>query len=62
MGAGYFILLDLIAFKISHIPSNGRAITTKIEHQLKLLQLPRFDDRSLTMARVITNYQKLMTT
>ena len=62
LGGGDFILCGLIAFKICHMPSYGWAIITKIVHQLKLMQLSRFDDRSPTMARVITIYQKLMTT
>ena len=61
LGGGDFILCGLIAFKICHMPSYGWAIITKIVHQLKLMQLSRFDDRSPIMARVITIYQKLMT-
>ena len=44
------------------MPSYGWAMITKIVHQLKLLQLPKFHDRSPTMARVIAIYQKYMTT
>ena len=33
-----------------------------IVHQLKLLKLSKFDDRSPTMARIIAMYQKHMTT
>ena len=44
------------------MPSYGWAMITKIVHQLKLLQLPRFDDPSPTMDRVIAIYQKLKTT
>ena len=44
------------------MPSYGWAMITKIVHQLKLLQLSKFDDRSPTMARVIAIYQKYMTT
>ena len=62
LGGGDFILCGLIAFKICHMPSYGWAMITKIVHQLKLFQLSRFDDLSPTMARVITIYQKLMTT
>ena len=62
LGTGDFILSGLKAFKICHMPSYGWAMITKIVHQIKLLQLSRFDDRSPTMARVITIYQKLMTT
>ena len=61
LGAGDFILRGLITFKISGMPSYGWAMVTKIVHQRKLLQLFRFDDRSLSMARVITIYQKHMT-
>ena len=56
LGAGDFILFGLIAW------SHKCAMISKIVHQLKLLELSRFDDRSRTMARVITIYQKLMTT
>ena len=61
VGVGDFILCGLIAFKICHMPNYGWAMITNIVHQLKLLQLSRSDDRSPTMARVITIYQKLMT-
>ena len=50
-----FILRALITFKICHIPSSGWAMVTKIIHQLKLLQLSKFDDRSPTMALVVDN-------
>ena len=59
LGGGDFILCGLITFKICHIHSYGRAMITKTVHQLKLLQLSRFYDRSPTMARIITIYQKL---
>ena len=62
LGAGDFILRGLMAFKICHMPGYGWAMIAKIVHQLKLLQLSRFYDRSSTMPRVITVYQKLMTT
>ena len=62
LDAADLILRGLIAFKICHMPSYGWAMITKIVHQLKLLQLPRFNDGSPIMARVITIYQKLMTT
>ena len=62
LGAGDFILRGLITFKICHMPSYGCAMVIKIVHQLKLLQLSRFYDRSPTMARVIPIYQKHMTT
>ena len=52
----------LITFKICHMPSYGWTMVTKIIHQLKLLQLSKFDDRSVTMAGVIVIYQKHMTT
>ena len=54
LDAADFILCGLIAFKICHRPSYGWAMITKIVHELKLLQLPRFDDGSPTMAWVIT--------
>ena len=44
------------------MPSYGWTMITKIVHQLKLLQFSRFDNRSPTMAGVITIYQKLMIT
>ena len=50
LGADDFILRGHIVFKIFHVPSYGWAMATKIVHQLKLLQLSRFDDRSPTMA------------
>ena len=50
LGAGDFILRGLIAFKICHMPSYGWAMITKIVHQLKLLQLSKSDDLSLTIA------------
>ena len=62
LGAGDFILSGLIAFKIFHKPSYEWAVATKTVHQLKFLQLSKFNDRSPTMARVIANYQKHMTT
>ena len=62
LGAGDFILRVLIAFKICHMLSYGWAMITKIVHQLTLSQLSEFDDRSLTMARVIAIYQNNMTT
>ena len=40
----------------------GDFILRDIVHQLKLLQLSKFDDRSPIMARIIVIYQKLMTT
>ena len=54
LGGGDFILCGLIAFKICHMPSYGWAMITKTVHDLKLLQLSRFDDGSPTMAWVIT--------
>ena len=62
LGAGDFILSGLIAFKIFHKPSYEWAVATKTVHQLKFLQLSKFNDRSPTMARVIAIYQKHMTT
>ena len=62
LGAGDFILRALLPFKICGMPGYGWAMVTKIVHQLKLLQSFRFDDRSSSMARVITIYQKHMTT
>ena len=50
-----FILRALITFKICHMPSSGWAMVTKIIHQLKLLQLSKFDDRSPIMALVVDN-------
>ena len=62
LGAGDFMLGGLITFKIFHKPSYEWAVVTKTMHQLKFLQLPKFNDRSPTMARVIAIYQKHMTT
>ena len=53
LGAGDFTLFGLITFKICHMPSYGWAMVTKNVHQLKLLQLSRSDDRSLTMAQLL---------
>ena len=61
LGAGDFILRGIISFKICHRSSYGWAMVTKIVQQLKLLQLSKFNDHGLTMARVITIYQKHMT-
>ena len=58
LGAGDLILSVLIAFKICHMPSYGWAMISKVVHQLRLLQLSKFDDSSPTMARVIAIYQK----
>ena len=54
LGGDDFILCGIIAFKIFQMPSYKWSMTSKIVHQLKLLQLSRFDDRSPTIARVIT--------
>ena len=62
LGVGDFILGGLIAFKISHMPSYGWVMITKILYQLKLLQFSKFDDCTLTMDRVIGICQKHMTT
>ena len=61
LGAGDFKLRGLIIFKICHMSSCGWAMVTKIVHQLKLLQLSKFNDHGPTMARVIAIYQKHMT-
>ena len=61
LGAGDFVLHGLIIFKTCGMSSYGWAMVTKTVHQLKLLQLFGFDDRKLSMARVITIYQKHMT-
>ena len=62
LGAGDFIFRGLIAFKTCLMPSYVWAMVTKIVHQLKLFQFSKFDERSLTMGRVIAIYQKHMTT
>ena len=62
LGADDCILRGLITFKTCGMPSYGWAMVAKIVHQLKLLQLFRSDDRSPSMARFITIYQKHMTT
>ena len=62
LGAGGFILSGLITFKIFHKPSYEWAVVTKTVHQLKFLQLSKFNDHSPTMARVTAIYQKHMTT
>ena len=62
LGAGDFILSGLITFKIFHKPSYEWAVVTKTVHQLKFLQLSKFNDRRPTMARVNAIYQKLMAT
>ena len=53
LGAGDFTLLGLIIFKICYMPSYGWAVVSKNVHQLKLLQLSKFDDRSPTMAQLL---------
>ena len=62
LGTGDFILGGLITFKIFHKPTYEWAVVTKTVHQLKFLQLSKFNDRSPTMAQVIAVYQKHMTT
>ena len=62
LGVGDFILGGLKTFKICHKPSYEWAVVAKTVHQLKFLHLPKFNDRSPTMARVIAIYQKHMTT
>ena len=57
-GAGDFILGGLVTLKICHKPSYEWTVVTKTVHQLKFLQLSKFNDRSPTMARVIAIYQK----
>ena len=61
LGAGDFILRGIISFKICHWSSYGWAMVSKIVQQLKLLQLSKFNDHGLIMARVITIHQKHMT-
>ena len=62
LGAGDFILGGLITFKICHEPSYEWVVVTKTVHQLKFMQLSKFNDRSPTMPRVTAIYQKHMTT
>ena len=62
LGAGDFILRGLITFKICDTPSYGWTVVTKIGHQLRILHLFRFDDRSPSIVLVITIYQMHMTT
>ena len=47
LGAGYLTLDGLITFKICH---NEWTAVTKTVHQLKFLQLSKFNDRSSAMA------------
>ena len=61
LGAGDFILRGIMTFKICHLSSYAWAMVTKIVHQLKLLQLSRFNDHGPTMAWVIAIYRKHMT-
>ena len=61
-GAGDFILGGLVTLKICHKPSYEWTVVTKTVHQLKFLQLPKFNDRRPTMAQVNAIYQKLMAT
>ena len=58
--AGNLILGGLITFKIFHKPSYVWAVITKTVHQLKFLQLSKFNDSSPNMARIIAIYQKCM--
>ena len=62
LGAGDFILGGLITFKICYKPSYESTVVTKTVHQLKFLQLSKFNDGRPTMARVNAIYQKLMAT
>ena len=48
--AGNLILGGLITFKIFHKPSYVWAVITKTVHQLKFLQLSKFNDSSPNMA------------
>ena len=59
--AGDLILGGLITFKICHKSSYEWVVITKTVHQLKFLQLPKFNDRGPTMARIIAIYQKHIT-
>ena len=61
LGAGDFIPRGIITFNIFRMSSFGWAIVTKIMHQLKLLQLSKFNEHGPTMAGVIEIYQKHMT-
>ena len=62
LGAGDFILGGLITFKICYKRSYESTVVAKTVHQLKFLQLSKFNDRRPTMARVNAIYQKLMAT
>ena len=46
LGVGDLILGALKTFKICHKPSYESAVVTKTVHQLKFLQLSKFNDRS----------------
>ena len=61
LGADDLILNGLVTFKICHKPSHESAVVTKTVHELKFLQLSKFNDRNPTMARLIAIYQKHMT-
>ena len=52
LGAGNLILNGLITFNglICQKPSCESAVVTKTVHELKFLQLSKFNDRSPTMA------------
>ena len=52
----------LITFEIFHKPSYEWAVVTKTVHQLKVLQMSKFNDRSPPMARVTAFCQKHKTT
>ena len=60
LGAGDFILHGIISFKICRMSSYGWAMVTKVVHQVKLLQLSKFNDHGPTMAQVIAIYLKHM--
>ena len=61
LGADDFILHGIISFKICRMSSYGWAMVTKVVHQVKLLQLSKFNDHGPTMALVIAIYQNHMT-
>ena len=60
LDAGDLILDGPITFKTCDTSSNEWVVVTV--HQLKFLELSKFNDRSPTMARIIAIYQKHMTT
>ena len=62
LATGDFILGGLITFKNCHKPSYECAVVTKTVHQLKFLQLSKFNNRRSTIDRFNAIYQKLMAT